>query len=334
MGGVRSLRATVLLVGLAGCFWYTEPFFTVGTLQTLWTFNGGLGCNAAGVDRVVVNVSGFSFSFFCYDPVSGVAGATLHNVSAGLQSLRITGFSGPVAVYQWVGTALVHGGAFNSYRYDLPLINPAPPAQSDVTFLWTFAGRSCRQAGIGSVNIAVQDPIGGNVNSTQPCTQQNVDGAVVRYFAAGTYPFTLTGLNGFGQPAYRAAGAATVNGFTPITVRADLQPGNQPVIGFGGAAVTLTFAGRTCARLGLTQIYADLRDLNGVVVSQTTVPCAGFNSTVSFTQMTAPATYYLDVEGSASQADGGSAVLYQLIGEGLTVQPNTTSSYAIDVPPA
>ncbi len=334
-----AVRALLLFccIGLASCVWYSEPYYSVGTLQLIWSFNGGQGCNTAGVNKVVVQISGGNYSFYCYDPVSGVPGATLTNVIAGTQAVTLTGYSGNVAVYRWSGPLLVYGGTFNTYNIDLPYINGGTgpgPSQSNVTFLWTFAGQSCSQAGVSSVNIAVQDPINGNVNSTQPCTLQGVDGAVVNSFAAGTYSFTLSGLNGFGQSQFRATGAATVNGRAPITVHVDLQPGTPPLVGPGGAVVALNFAGQSCAQAGVSEVYADLRDLKGNVASQSSVPCSGFSGSFTFNQLNAAATYYLDAIGYGAQTDGGTVVLYQLTGEGLTVQPSTSSSYTLSVPPA
>jgi hypothetical protein len=334
-----AMRASVLFfcLGLQSCVWYTGDVNSAGTLQLLWTFNGGQSCNGAGVNRVVVQIYGSSYSFYCYDPISGVPGATLANVPAGTQAVTLTGYSGNLAVYSWTGPILVYGGTFNTYTIDLPYLTSGPgpgPAQSNVTFLWTFGGKTCAQAGVPNVNIVVQDPIGGNVNSVVPCTQQGVDGAVVNSFAAGTYSFTLIGLGGTGQSQFRAMGAATVNGRAPITVHVDLQPGYPPVSGTGAAIVALAFGGQSCTAAAVTQIYADLRDLNGNVASQTSVPCAGFTGSLSFVQLSGAATYYLDVVGFGTAADGGSAVLYQLTGEGLTVQPSSNSTYSLDVPPA
>jgi hypothetical protein len=330
------LRASLLALGLGltQCVWYTTPYVTVGTLQVLWTFNGGQSCNAAGVTTVTVSISGSTFNFYCYDPISGVQGATLYNVAAGTQPVRLTGFSGKQALYQWTGNLLVYGGAFNSYRQDLALIGNPGTSNSNITFLWSFGGRTCNQAGVNGVNIAVQDPIGGNVNTIVPCTQLNVDGANVNNFAAGTYPFTLSVLNGVGQTQYRALGTATVNGMSSITVNVDLQPGYPPITGLGNATVGLVFSGQSCTRAGVTQILADLRDLNGNVVSSTTVSCSSFTGSVPFTQLNAAATYYLDAVGSTTAADGGMTVPYQLTGQGLTIQPSSTSNYNLDVPPA
>lgn len=331
-----ALRASllVLVLGLPQCVWYTTPYVSTGTLQLLWTFNGGQSCSAAGVNTVSVTISGSTFNFYCYDPVSGVQGATLYNVVGGTQTVILTGFAGPQPLYQWTGNLLIYGGSFNSYRQDLSFISNPGTADSNVTFLWSFAGKSCFLAGVSNVTISVQDPIGGNVYTTVPCTQQNVDGAVVNSFAAGTYPFTLSVLNNNGQPLYRALGTATVNGQTSITVHVDLQPGNPPLTGPGNATVGLVFAGQSCARAGLSEILADLRDLNGTVISATTVPCASFSGSVFFDQISAAATYYLDAVGSTTAPDGGSSVRYQLTGEGLTIQPSSTSSYSLDVPPA
>jgi hypothetical protein len=329
-----ALRASLLALALgASCTWYTGPVVTVGTLQVLWTFNGGQSCSAAGVSTVQVAISGSSFNFYCYDPLSGVQGATLYNVAAGTQPVIVTGYSGNQPLYQWSGNLLAYGGSFNSYRVDLPFINTGTN-NSNVTFLWTFGGASCVQAGVSSVNISVQDPINGNVNTPFPCTKANVDGAMVIGFSAGTYPFTLSVLGGNGQPLYRALGTATVNGQSSITVHVDLQPGYPPITGQGNASVGLVFAGKSCSQANVSQILAELRDLSGTVVSKTTVSCTGFTGSLSFTSISAAATYYLDAVGSATDMDGGTNVLYQLTGEGLTIQPSSTSSYNLDVPPA
>jgi hypothetical protein len=304
-----ALRASLLALALgASCTWYTGPVVTVGTLQILW-------------------------SFYCYDPLSGVQGATLYNVTAGTQSVTVTGYSGNQPLYQWSGNLIAYGGSFNSYRVDLSFTNPGTK-NSNVTFLWSFGGANCVQAGVRSVNILVQDPLQGNVTMAVPCTQANVDGAMVLAFYAGTYPFTLSVLGGNNQPLYRALGTATVNGQSSITVHVDLQPGYPPITGQGNASVGLVFGGQSCSQANVSQILADLRDLSGTVVSKTTVSCASFSGSLSFTSISAAATYYLDAVGSTTDPDGGTDALYQLTGEGLTIQPSSTSSYNLDVPPA
>jgi hypothetical protein len=306
----------------------------VGTLQILWTFNGGQSCAAAGVTTVSVSVSGSTFNFYCYDPISGVQGATLYNVLAGTQTVTLTGFAGSQPLYRWSGNLLIYGGAYNTYRQDLAFTGNPGNNNSNVTFLWSFVGKNCNQSGVRNVTIQVTDPIGGNVNQTVPCTQLNVDGAQVNSFAAGTYPFTLSVLNGNGQPQYRALGTATVNGQSSITVNVDLQAGYPPVTGRGNATVALLFGAQTCDQAGLSQVLADLRDLNGNVVSESNAPCSSFPGSFTFTQIDAAATYYLDAVGSTVASDGGTTVKYQLTGEGITIQPSTTSSYSLDVPPA
>jgi hypothetical protein len=293
-----------------------------------------MSCSAAGVSTVTVSISGSTFNFYCYDPISGVQGATLYNVTAGTQTLTLTGFAGSQPVYKSVSYPFIYGGAFNSYRQDLAYINNPGMANSNVTFLWSFGGNSCLRAGVNNVTIAVTDPIGGNVNATVPCTQNNVDGANVNNFAAGTYPFTLSVLSPSGQPLYRGLGTATVNGQTSITVHVDLQPGYPPITGKGSATISLAFAGQSCAAAGLTDVLCDLRDLNGNVVGVSTEPCSTFSGSFSFTQIDAAATYYVDAVGSETEGDGGSTVRYQLTGEGITIQPSSNSSYDLDVPHA
>jgi hypothetical protein len=329
-----ALRASLLVLGLSvtECTWYTAPYYTVGTLQILWTFNNGQSCAAAGVNTVSVSVSGSTFNFYCYDPISGVQGATLYNVLAGTQTVTLNGFAGSQPLYRWSGNLLIYGGAYNTYRQDLAYTG-SPGNNSNVTFLWSFVGRNCNQSGVRNVTIQVTDPIGGNVNQTVPCTQLNVDGAQVNSFASGTYPFTLSVLNVNGQPQYRALGTATVNGQSSITVHVDLQAGYPPVTGQGNATVGLLFGAQMCDQAGLTEVLADLRDLNGNVVGQSEASCSSFTG-FSFNQISAAATYYLDAVGTAAISDGGVDVKYQLTGEGITIQPSTTSSYNLNVPPA
>ena len=78
-------------------------------------------------------------------------------------------------------------------------VPPPPPAQpGDVTFSWSFAGRTC--ADVPNVKSVVVEIPGETLdnNGVFPCLANNYPGIVLHNFVGGTYSYTLTAV-GYGE---------------------------------------------------------------------------------------------------------------------------------------
>ncbi len=128
--------------------------------------------------------------------------------------------------------------------------NPNPtPVGGDITFLWTFAGKSCAAAGVSQVHITLNG--GAEVlqnGGYYPCSMGGTDGVTLRDFAAGTYTFTVDGLfTGSNAPAYTTTGSVNLtNGSMSVPLNL------QAVSTMGTANIYWTFAGKACAQAGIT----------------------------------------------------------------------------------
>src|SRR5512140_1020989 len=95
----------------------------------------------------------------------------------------------------------------------------------DITFTWTFNGRSCAQAGISQVQVTIPGETLDN-GGLYACTVAGSDGITLHSFAAGTYDYTLQGLNAGGTVTYQASGSFGIDG--DQIVHADLMPVGGP----------------------------------------------------------------------------------------------------------
>lgn len=128
-------------------------------------------------------------------------------------------------------------------------------SRGNVTFTWTFSGRQCFEVP-DVTTVAIQIP-GQTLqnNGRYPCTSNGTAGITLLDFRAGTYNYTIQGLNTAGTVIYSAQGNFTING--NVSEAVDLTPtGNAK----GSIFVTWTFpAGTTvtCANLAAVQISID-----------------------------------------------------------------------------
>jgi hypothetical protein len=330
MNHTLRVLAVAGFLSLSGCTVYGS-----GQVAFLWTFNGGQACETAGVNLVQVQIAGFVTTVTCRD-YYGVPGLTTPFIPSGTQVYTVTGLSPTydangvytgttVPRYQTTNTVNVLSGGLVQLLVDLAPINP--PAGSNITFLWTFGGKTCAQAAVANINVQVTDPAA-PVNMTVPCTQGGIDGATVQMFTKGTYPFTLTALDVAATPIYSAAGSVTVDGYNSVVLNVDMGP--VGATGVGTLMILWTFGGQSCTAAGVANIHFSLRDNLGAIVSGTdmTDTCASIGPGISIGSLTS-GNYWLEAQGQNS----GGQVTYVLNPYQVYVSPGATSTYTPNLMP-
>jgi hypothetical protein len=108
--------------------------------------------------------------------------------------------------------------------------------RGDVTFLWTFNGRSCAFVpNVTQVTIQIPGQTLQN-GGVYPCVTGGTAGITLLNFRPGTYSYSIQGRNNAGAVLYEASGTFEVDG--NVTVNVDLVPSpNAP----GAAAFTWRF---------------------------------------------------------------------------------------------
>jgi hypothetical protein len=95
-------------------------------------------------------------------------------------------------------------------------------ASGDVTFAWTFAGRSCAQDGrVQRVVITIPGESLAN-GGEYPCNVNGYDGIVLRDFAPGAYDYSIDAIDYDNYASFRTTGTFYVDGNTLVPV--DLAP--------------------------------------------------------------------------------------------------------------
>jgi hypothetical protein len=321
-----------------------------GSVTIHWAFTANsYSCAYASVTTMQVSVAGLTTTVGCIDPTTGDQGTTLDGVPAGVQPFSLTGytptydasgnFTGNVAFYQASGTIQVIGNANNDTgQIQLGYINqPAQnPANSNIVFLWNFAGQTCASSPqVASVRVQVTDPANppASVDQMVACNTNGTDGIQVQNFAAGTYPFTLTGLDSTGAANFQATGSVTVDGLNSVNVYVTLAPVGSPPSGPGNAQIAFTFgsSGQNCQQVNVDSMHFSLSDSTGTAVpgSDVIVGCmtsGGITQQVAFNSLTAPATYFLYAQGLS-----GGSVAYTGSFQ-FSVAPMMTSNYQVAIP--
>jgi hypothetical protein len=308
-----------------------------------WSFNGGEGCNAAGVQAVQVQIEGQTVNFPCSAWENGGRAGTIGDLEVGTADFTLSGLSntydssgdltGQVTTYQATGAVNIQYGDNETPVIDLSPTGTSPTA-SNLIFLWQFDGQTCSQDGNPQVTINITDPVGGNVDQAVACDEDGVDGVSVGAstsvtgsvgFTAGSYPFSLSATDRNGV-TYAASGTAFANGIADTVVHADLEsPGDGGST--GSLSFALTFGGSACGDGGVTTAQTFLTDGDNNQISGSNVSTSCGDLPVTYTGLQAPAIYFLN-----AQASGGGQTTYALLQYAVTVSPGATSTYAVDVP--
>lgn len=106
------------------------------------------------------------------------------------------------------------------------------PQPGDVAFLWSFSGtgavgRCSDVPDVKSVRITIPGHSLAN-GSVQPCTNEGVDGVLLRNFTPGNYSYTLEALGYSGEVLYTGSGTFTVDGNRQVSTM--LAPVTRPPV--------------------------------------------------------------------------------------------------------
>lgn len=191
-------------------------------------------------------------------------------------------------------------------------------ARGDVTFLWTFDGRTCAASPeVASVTIRVPGEQLMN-DGSYPCTTQGVDGIKLTDFRPGTYSYSIEGRSNQGAVLYETSGTFVVNG--DVTVNAALRSSQ------GDVTFLWSFNGNACALVpNVSQVTLQIPGealANGGVFPCTTAGVGGITLTRFRT-----GSYTFTIQGRNAQ----NVVLYEGSGS-FTVSGNVTVN--VDLMPA
>jgi hypothetical protein len=302
---------------------------TSGRLVLRWGFGllRGMttGCAGAKVERLRVQIgSGASFGVPCLD-FAGPAQrqVIVPNVPAGPTQILVTSDALFTSGYGWssgMSTVNVTAQQDSAVQVGLSAETINSPLNA-VQFHWTFAGKTCAQAGVGQISVNV--PNAGSMQAT--C---NADGSfrLPNVFQAGTSSFTLSA-TATGGVVYGAAGSFITEDRAALTdVHVDLQP-SAATAGTGSLALDFAFsqAEVDCASAGLDRVHLFLTDGNDGLVAGSEVTASCGDLPITLPSVASAGSYNLEVEGL--MADG--TALYTTELYNLTVTPAATSAYRI-----
>ncbi len=246
------------------------------SVTLLWNFAGAT-CAQAGVSTVTVSMPGVTLAnngvFPC--SFSGTDGVALVGITPGTYPTRLEGrdASGAVSFRTTQGLTVALQDLFQTVRLD-PLAATGP---GDLLVRWRFPPLSvataptCAQATIAKVKVAVN---GGTAREVD-CSTGEPSGAGLRLpNLSGTVSLAVTAADSTGFVYFAKTDQVPVpaGASTPVTVLLDWDVGSLPT------KWTFTDAGlaRTCAQLGITRIFLNLRTPAGTFVYPGTgvdVPC-------------------------------------------------------------
>lgn len=193
-------------------------------------------------------------------------------------------------------------------------------SRGNVTFTWTFQGRQCFEVP-DVTTVAIQIPGQTLQNDGRyPCTSAGTAGITLLNFRAGTYSYTIQGLNSANTVIYSSQGTFTIDG--NVTEAVDLTPtGNAK----GSIFVTWTFPTGTtvtCANLQAVQISID-----GAQPGQEVACTAGTTSPGVEIQNLAPGQHSIDL--AARDANG--FFYYRKVSSFVVIAGGSTSQqYQLD----
>ncbi|MGZ6124965.1 MAG: hypothetical protein ACXWLR_08390 [Myxococcales bacterium] len=239
-----------------------------------WTFDG-LSCADAGVATIQVDIVGETLTPNQFSCASAGHGASLGTYLNGDYQLTISGLDVSGALtHQVTQTLPVRSGTDNTFPIDVPRLADS----GEVTLQWTFAGKTCAQAGVAVVHAGLDGLVltDASDNPDLPCSLGGVDGTTISPLTPGRHTIDLIGVDGTGASVWAAARAFTV------TVVAGQSALYKPdLVSFVSTAASAdmawTFGGMSCAGAGVDQvtIFVD-PDANGNGgFNAGTVPCNG-----------------------------------------------------------
>src|SRR5712691_3778507 len=132
----------------------------------------------------------------------------------------------------------------------LALAAACAPSRDDLTVDWTFAGKTCADAGVAFIEVHID----GEVLSPDKFTCAEAGkGAYLGRYLIGRYTLTVSGLDASSSVIYQTSVQVDVRrGGTEVAVDAAPSTTN------GSATLHWTFDGKSCAAAGVTVINASV----------------------------------------------------------------------------
>ncbi len=247
-------------------------------VEVAWNFEAPdgtfLSCDQVGVSRIDFSIAGEALQPDHYTCAEAGGGANLGSYLDGSYQLTVSGFdSSGNLTHQVTQTLDVRGGGRRSFNVDVPQV---ASTTGDLTLQWTFAGKTCAQAGIAVVHISVENQVitdAGN-NPDLPCNSAGVEGTTISPFTPGLYTVDLMGVDGTGATVYAASAP-----FTVTVVAGQNALYNVDLVAHVStdavANLIWTFDGKSCAAAGVDQvtIFVDPDSQGNGGTNAGTVPC-------------------------------------------------------------
>jgi hypothetical protein len=200
----------------------------------------------------------------------------------------------------------------------LALAAACAPSRDDLTVDWTFAGKTCADAGVAFIEVHID----GEVLSPDKFTCAEAGkGAYLGRYLIGRYTLTVSGLDASSSVIYQTSVQVDVRrGGTEVAVDA------APSTTTGSATLHWTFDGKSCAAAGVTVINASvdnqvLTDVN----NNADLPCSQAGVDGVTVEPLSPGQHSFDlvgkVAGTIKYALNGFTVNV-IVGQNTSASPN------------
>jgi hypothetical protein len=182
---------------------------------------------------------------------------------------------------------------------------------------WTFGGKSCADAGVTSIQIAIE----GELLSPDKFTcQEASQGAALGDFLVGPYTVTVTGFDSAGNVVYQSTQVVQVRGIGKNVIAFDAAPTT------GTATLHWTFGGKGCDAAGVATVRVSVD--NQVITdahNNPDLPCKGPTFEGTTIGPLSPGAHTFALAAHASGAD------YALSNLGVSVVAGQDTAAAADL---
>ncbi|RMG19353.1 MAG: hypothetical protein D6729_05515 [Deltaproteobacteria bacterium] len=191
-----GLVATLVALAFSGCICVVQ---STGDLVVFYRF-GGQTCDAAGVDRIVLDVEGTGGTNDSaqqeVDCATFPEGVRFKNLRLGTYTVTVEGWAGTELRYQQTFTGIEVKPGDNEYDLDVAA------NFGTLKLFWTFAGSGqCGQ--VQDVRVMVTGPdLLLFDDARYPCSGQ---GVTYDFAPAGTYHVEMDGIDATGRIIYRSS---------------------------------------------------------------------------------------------------------------------------------
>jgi len=260
----RTDQVKVMAMGQTTLDVDLEPEDT-GSVTFQWTFDGGKSCAQAGVTDIRVSIDGETLGFPCVGK-DGEQG-TVIGLPAGSPNLTIVGLANDKIIAKAGGQVLVTKTNVD-YPVDLPLVDATNTGS--VSLSWNLPTGACNTYQRPTVFVQA----GNFAPLNLPCLSFSTPGwagAVLDLLPPGDVAISLNK----GTESEANVTAHVVAG-KQVTASASFRTGTLDIDTFEYASIAfgITFGGKTCAEVGVSQIHYSAPGFLDPIDGQT--PCGDF----------------------------------------------------------